>query len=66
MDDNHRLSEWIAYHYFAMPSTARVVTTLIHLRSRTSRKGLDRWRPVLIDNITLYVEAAHEKTAQRR
>jgi hypothetical protein len=51
MDDNHRLSEWIAYHYFAMPLRHLVVT--IDPRSRTSpSKILDRWRPLM--NITLW------------
>jgi hypothetical protein len=51
MDDNHRLSEWIAYHYFAMPLRHLVVT--IDPRSRTSpAKILDRWRPLM--NITLW------------
>jgi hypothetical protein len=26
MDDNHRLSEWIAYHHFALPLRHLVVT----------------------------------------
>jgi hypothetical protein len=51
MDDNHRLSEWIAYHYFAMPLRHLVVT--VDPRSRTSPvRILDRWRPLM--NITLW------------
>lgn len=54
MDDNHRLSEWIAYHYFAMPLRHLVVT--VDPRSRTSPvKILDRWRPLM--NITLWSDA---------
>jgi hypothetical protein len=54
MDDNHRLSEWIAYHYFAMPLRHLVVT--VDPRSRTSPvKILDRWRPLM--NITLWGDA---------
>jgi hypothetical protein len=51
MDDNHRLSEWIAYHYFAMPLRHLVVN--VDPRSRTSpAKILDRWRPLM--NITVW------------
>jgi hypothetical protein len=54
MDDNHRLIEWIAYHYFAMPLKFLVVT--VDPRSRTSPvKILDRWRPLM--NITLWGDA---------
>jgi hypothetical protein len=54
MDDNHRLSEWIAYHYFAMPLRHLVVT--VDPRSRTSpAKILDRWRPLM--NITVWGDA---------
>jgi hypothetical protein len=54
MDDNHRLSEWIAYHYFAMPLRHLVVT--VDPRSRTSPvKILDRWRSLM--NITLWGDA---------
>jgi hypothetical protein len=54
MDDNHRLSEWIAYHYFAMPLRHLVVT--VDPRSRTSPvKILDRWRPLM--NITVWGDA---------
>jgi hypothetical protein len=50
MDDNSRLSEWIAYHYFAMPLRHLVVT--VDPRSRTSPvKILDRC-PLM--NITLW------------
>jgi len=46
MDDNHRLSEWIAYHYHVMPLRYLVVAVDPH--SRTSPKAfLDRWRPFM-------------------
>jgi hypothetical protein len=54
MDDNHRLSEWIAYHYFALPLRHLVVT--VDPRSRTSPvKIQDRWRPLM--TITLWGDA---------
>jgi hypothetical protein len=54
MDDNHRLSEWIAYHYFAMPLRHLVVA--VDPRSRTSPvKILDRWRPLM--NVTVWGDA---------
>jgi hypothetical protein len=43
MDDNHRLVEWIAYHYYALNLRHLVVTVDPH--SRTSPTAvLDRWR----------------------
>lgn len=43
MDDNHRLSEWIAYHYFAMPLRYLVVAVDPH--SLTSPSHIfNRWR----------------------
>jgi hypothetical protein len=54
MDDNHRLKEWIAYHYFALPLRHLVVA--VDPRSRTSpAKILDRWRPLM--NISLWGDA---------
>lgn len=48
MDDNHRLTEWISYHYFAMPMRYLVVAVDPH--SKTSPTSfLDRWR----DRITI-------------
>lgn len=43
MDDNHRLSEWIAYHYFAMPLRYLVVAVDPHSLTSPSHI-LNRWR----------------------
>jgi hypothetical protein len=43
MDDNHRLSEWIGYHYFAMRLRYLVVAVDPHSKASPSRI-LDRWR----------------------
>jgi Glycosyltransferase family 92 len=46
MDDNHRLVEWLAYHYFVMP--LRHVVVLPDPRSRTSPMDvLERWTPYM-------------------
>jgi hypothetical protein len=43
MDENYRLSEWIAYHYYVLPLRYLVVT--VDPQSRTSpSKILDQWR----------------------
>jgi hypothetical protein len=43
MDENFRLSEWIAYHFFTLP--LRTLVVLVDPRSRTSPKLiLDQWR----------------------
>jgi hypothetical protein len=43
MDDNHRLTEWIAYHYFVM--NLRYLVILPDPRSTESPKSvLDKWR----------------------
>jgi hypothetical protein len=43
MDDNHRLSEWIAYHYFAMSLRYLVVAVDPHSKTSPSQI-LNRWR----------------------
>jgi hypothetical protein len=43
MDDNHRLVEWIAYHYYALNLRHLVVTVDPHSRTRPTAV-LDRWR----------------------
>ena len=43
MDDNHRLSEWIAYHYFAMPLRYLIVAVDPHSLTSPSHI-LNRWR----------------------
>ena len=43
MDDNHRLSEWIGYHYFAMSLRYLVVAVDPHSKTTPSRI-LNRWR----------------------
>jgi hypothetical protein len=43
MDDNHRLVEWIAYHYYALNLRHLVVTVDPHSRTRPTAI-LDRWR----------------------
>jgi Glycosyltransferase family 92 len=46
MDDNHRLVEWLAYHYFIMP--LRHVIVLPDPDSRTSPMDvLERWKPYM-------------------
>jgi hypothetical protein len=46
MDDNHRLVEWLAYHYFVMP--LRHVVVLPDPDSRTSPMVvLERWKPYM-------------------
>jgi Glycosyltransferase family 92 len=46
MDDNHRLVEWLAYHYFIMP--LRHVIVLPEPDSRTSPMDvLERWKPYM-------------------
>jgi Glycosyltransferase family 92 len=46
MDDNHRLVEWLAYHYFVMP--LRHVIVLPDANSRTSPMDvLERWKPYM-------------------
>jgi len=48
MDDNHRLPEWLAYHYFALPLRYLVVAVDPH--SRTSPSHIfNQWR----DRITI-------------
>ena len=47
MDDNHRLAEWIPFHYFLMP--LRHVVVLVDAKSSTSPKPvLDKWRPYMM------------------
>jgi hypothetical protein len=43
LDENHRLSEWIAYHYFAMRLRYLVVAVDPHSKTSPSRI-LNRWR----------------------
>ena len=43
MDDNHRLSEWIGYHYFAMSLRYLVVAVDPHSKTSPSQI-LNRWR----------------------
>jgi hypothetical protein len=46
MDDNHRLVEWIAYHYFVMP--LRHLILLPDSKSRTSPMEIvQRWKPYM-------------------
>ena len=46
MDENHRLPEWIAYHYFMLP--LRHLIILVDPRSRTRPDPImERWRPFL-------------------
>jgi hypothetical protein len=46
MDDNHRLVEWLAYHYYLLP--LRHLIILPDSKSRTSpNEILDRWRPYM-------------------
>jgi hypothetical protein len=43
MDDNHRLVEWLAYHWFLLP--LRYLVLAVDPNSRTSPKSiLDQWR----------------------
>lgn len=50
MDDNHRLTEWIAYHFHVLP--LRTLIVAVDPRSKTSpTKVLNRWR-----QMGLYVE----------
>jgi hypothetical protein len=50
MDDNHRLSEWLAYHYHVLPLRHLIIA--VDPRSRTSpTKILNKWR-----RMGLYVE----------
>ncbi|KAL7579120.1 hypothetical protein ACA910_019150 [Epithemia clementina (nom. ined.)] len=45
-DENHRLPEWIAYHYFMLP--LRHLVIMVDPRSRTFPGDIvDRWRPFL-------------------
>jgi hypothetical protein len=54
MDDNHRLSEWLAYHYFVLP--LRHVVIAVDPSSRTFPYSiLDRWRPYM--NVTIWNDA---------
>lgn len=53
MDDNRRLIEWLAYHYFALP--LRHLVVLVDGPSTTSPHAiLDRWRPYM--NIQVWNE----------
>ena len=46
MDENHRLPEWLAYHYYMMP--LRHVVLLVDPRSETSPMDIvQRWRPFI-------------------
>lgn len=46
MDDNHKLTEWIAFHYFALNLRHLVITVDPH--SKTSPKSvLDKWRHLI-------------------
>ena len=46
MDENHRLPEWLAYHYYMMP--LRHVVLLVDPRSETSPMDtVQRWRPYI-------------------
>ena len=45
-DDNHRLPEWIAYHYYAMGLRNLIVAVDPHSTTRPT-EILDRWRPYL-------------------
>ena len=46
MDENHRLPEWLAYHYFALPLTTLVI--LVDPRSQTSPKSvLEPWKDLM-------------------
>ncbi|KAG7345954.1 hypothetical protein IV203_005021 [Nitzschia inconspicua] len=50
MDDNHRLTEWLAYHYHVLP--LRTLLVAVDPRSKTSpTKVLNRWR-----KMGLYIE----------
>jgi hypothetical protein len=53
MDDNHRLVEWLAYHYFLFP--LRHLVILPDSNSRTSpNEVLDRWRSLM--NIEVWTD----------
>jgi len=47
MDENYRLVEWIAYHYFVMPLRYLVVAVDPHSETSPS-KILDRWRDRIV------------------
>jgi hypothetical protein len=50
MDDNHRLTEWIAYHYFALP--LRHVVIAVDPHSATQPKIHKHWYSLM--NITIW------------
>jgi hypothetical protein len=51
MDDNNRLSEWLAYHYFVLP--LRHIVIAVDPASRTLPHSiLNRWRPYM--NVTVW------------
>jgi hypothetical protein len=53
MDDNHRLVEWLAYHYYLLP--LRHLIILPDSKSRTSpQEIIDRWRPYM--NIEVWTD----------
>lgn len=45
-DENHRLSEWIAYHYFVLP-LRRLVTMIDPTSTQNPIPILDKWRPLI-------------------
>lgn len=54
MDDNHRLPEWIAYHYFALPLRHLIVA--VDPNSKTSPNSiLDQWKDLI--NIEVWSDA---------
>jgi hypothetical protein len=58
MDDNHRLVEWIAYHYYALNLRHLVVTVDPHSRTRPTAI-LDRWRD------RMYIEEWNDRSFLR-
>jgi hypothetical protein len=60
MDDNHRLAEWIAYHYHVLP--LRYMVVAIDPRSQTSPTWLlNRWR-----KMGVYIEVWSDKDFWQR
>lgn len=52
MDDNHRLEEWLAYHYFVL--NLRYVVLTIDVNSKTSPQAIiDRWNQQKQLNMTI-------------
>ena len=46
-DENHRLGEWIAYHYFALPLTQKLIVFIAPESKQDPTPILEKWYPLV-------------------